>query len=40
MVFGSDTIGKSDSRLRDDLKHWLAAKANAGGLTPALWLTR
>lgn len=38
--FYRDTIGKNDAHLREELKLWFAAKEKAGGLTPALWLTR
>ncbi|KAH0609551.1 uncharacterized protein H6S33_013037 [Morchella sextelata] len=37
---GLDVVDKSDRVLREELKHWFAAKERAGGITPALWLTR
>ncbi|CAZ83678.1 unnamed protein product [Tuber melanosporum] len=37
---GFDTLQKTETRLREELKLWLKAKETAGGMTPALWLTR
>ncbi|RPA98958.1 hypothetical protein L873DRAFT_1685898 [Choiromyces venosus 120613-1] len=37
---GFDTLQKTETRLREELKLWLKAKKTAGGMTPALWLTR
>ncbi|PWW74962.1 hypothetical protein C7212DRAFT_358765 [Tuber magnatum] len=37
---GFNTLQKTEARLREELKLWLKAKETAGGMTPALWLTR
>lgn len=39
-IWYSNTLQKTETRLREELKLWLKAKETAGGKTLALWLTR